>query len=381
MNNSDWCWRNPVNVVFKTGGFEDFISKLPYQKIALVTTKGFRKRGIVDNVDFLLGAKLASILDSVEPNPSIELVVELSTSLRKNKPDCILAIGGGSAIDSAKGIARVLAEEPTWSLRDHLVSQNPCKFVNDIPIIAIPTTAGTGAEVTSFGTIWDHASNKKYSVSGTDLYPKTVLLDPELTISVPLETTVSSGLDVVSHALESTWNKNASNITLSLCERSLKLSLKTLDELIHEPQNIDLREKMMEASLLSGLAISQTRTALAHSISYPLTTHFGLPHGFACSFTLPEILKFNAEEDDGRLYRLSNALDYDSIDSFYSGLKSFFEKIQLRNYFRKYIEKADEIKNLVDFMITPDRSNNNIRKVVDSDIHYILENSLKVYSY
>ena len=137
----------------------------------------------------------------------------------------------------------------------------------------------------------------------------------------------------------------------------------------------------MEASLLSGLAISQTRTALAHSISYPLTTHFGLPHGFACSFTLPEILKFNAEEDDGRLNRLSNALDYDSIDSFYSGLKSLFEKIQLRNYFRKYIEKADEIKNLVDFMITPDRSNNNIRKVVDSDIHYILDNSLKVYSY
>jgi len=381
MKRPDWRWSNPVEIVCKTGGFQEFIKKLPYQKVALVTTRGFRKRGIVEKVESFLGSQLAYILDSVQPNPSIDLVVELSASLQKSKPDCLLAIGGGSAIDSAKGIARVLGEDTSWSLSDHLVAQIPCSVGTDIPIIAIPTTAGTGAEVTSFGTIWDHDSNKKYSVTGADLYPKTVLLDPELTISVPLETTVSSGLDVVSHALESTWNKNASNITLSLCERSLKISLKTLDELILEPQNIDLREKMMEASLLSGLAISQTRTALAHSISYPLTTHFGLPHGFACSFTLPEILKFNAEEDDGRLNRLSNALDYDSIDSFYSGLKSFFEKIQLRNYFRKYIEKADEIKNLVDFMITPDRSNNNIRKVVDSDIHYILDNSLKVYSY
>jgi alcohol dehydrogenase len=380
MKRPDWRWSNPVEIVSKTGGFQEFIKKLPYQKVALVTTRGFRKRGIVEEVESFLGSQLAYILDSVQPNPSIDLVVKLSASLQKNKPDCLLAIGGGSSIDSAKGIARVLGEDTSWSLRDHLVDQIPCSVGNDIPIIAIPTTAGTGAEVTSFGTIWDHASNKKYSVTGDDLYPKNVLLDPELTISVPLETTVSSGLDVVSHALESTWNKNASNITLSLCERSLKISLKTLEELILGPQNIDLRGKMMEASLLSGLAISQTRTALAHSISYPLTTHFGLPHGFACSFTLPEILKFNAEEDDGRLNRLSSALDYDSIDSFYSGLKSLFEKIQLRNYFRKYIEKADEIKNLVDFMTTPDRSNNNIRKVVNSDFHYILDNSLKVYS-
>ena len=216
----------------------------------------------------------------------------------KNKPDCLLAIGERHR--SAKGIARVLGEDTSWSLRDHLVAQNPIVNGNKIPIIAIPTTAGTGAEVTSFGTIWDNAFNKKYSVTGIDLYPNTALLDSELTISVPLETTVSTGLDVVSHALESTWNKNASNITLSFCEKSLKIALSTLGKLILDPQDIFLREKMMEASLLSGLAISQTRTSLAHSISYPLTTHFGLPHGFACSFSLPEILKFNAEEDDGR---------------------------------------------------------------------------------
>ena len=381
MNRSNWCWINPVEIIFRTGGFEDFIKKLSYRKVALVTTKGFRERGMVEKIEILLGTKLASILDSVQPNPSIDSIIEFGISLRKNKPDCLLAIGGGSAIDSAKGIARVLGEDTSWSLRDHLVAQNPFVNGNKIPIIAIPTTAGTGAEVTSFGTIWDHASNKKYSVTGIDLYPKTALLDSELTISVPLETTVSTGLDVVSHALESTWNKNASNITLSFCEKSLKIALSTLGKLILDPQDIVLREKMMEASLLSGLAISQTRTSLAHSISYPLTTHFGLPHGFACSFSLPEILKFNAEEDDGRLNGLSTALDYDSIDSFYRGLKIFLEKIQLRNYLRKYIEKADEIQNLVDFMITPDRSNNNIRQVVNSDIHYILNNSLKVYSY
>jgi len=379
MNRADWRWSNPVRIIFKAGGFDDFIKKLPYGKIVVVTTKGFRKRGIVEKVEFLLGPRLAGILDSVRPNPSIDLVVEMSASLQKNKPDCILAIGGGSAIDSAKGIARVLGENSSWSLREHLVTQNPTSGGNDIPIIAIPTTAGTGAEVTSFGTIWDHANNRKYSVAGSDLYPKTALLDPELTTSVPLETTVSSGLDVISHALESTWNKNASSITLSLCEQSLKLSLKTLEKLVIEPQNLELRGKMMEASLLAGLAISQTRTALAHSISYPLTTHYGLPHGFACSFSLPEILKFNAEEDDGRIRNLSVALDYETADSFYLGLKGLFERVKMKNYFKKYIENVSEIKDLADLMITPARADHNIRNISLDNVHYIIEESIKLY--
>lgn len=373
MKRPDWRWSNPVEIVFKTGGFQEFIKKLPYQKVALVTTRGFRKRGIVEKVESFLGSQLAYILDSVEPNPSIDLVVKLSASLQKNKPDCLLAIGGGSAIDSAKGIARVLGEDINWSLREHLVADNPFTYGNDIPIIAIPTTAGTGAEVTSFGTIWDHDSNKKYSVTGADLYPKTVLLDPELTISVPLETTVSSGLDVVSHALESTWNKNASNITLSLCERSLKISLKTLDQLILEPQDIDLREKMMAASLLSGLAISQTRTALAHSISYPLTTYFGLPHGFACSFTLPAILDYNSKVDDGRLSSLAESLGHKSMEGFRDEIVSIFQKVNLKKYLEMYISDFSLVKNNVSLMINPDRADHNLRAVMSADISGLLD--------
>lgn len=380
MNTEDWRWINPVNIIFQTGGFEDFLEALAYQNIALVTTKGLKKRGILDKVQNLLGPKLTCILDSVQPNPSIESIIELSSSLKKNKPDCLLAIGGGSTLDSAKGIARVLSEGSGWSLRDHLVGKTPCSSRSAIPIIAIPTTAGTGAEVTSFGTIWDHNENKKYSVTGDDLYPKTALLDPELTITLPNEVTVSSGLDTISHALESVWNKNSNIITLSFCKESLKLSLNTLGKLVLDPKNIHFREKMMEASFLAGLAISQTRTALAHSISYPLTSYYGLPHGFACSFTLPEILKFNAETDDGRLKQLASSLDYETLDSFYLGLISLFEKIHLKEHLKKYINKLKEIEKFADLMITPSRSDFNMRSIVLDDVHNILENSLKIYT-
>jgi alcohol dehydrogenase len=221
--------------------------------------------------------------------------------------------------------------------------------------------------------MWNHAETQKFSVVGQDLYPQIAFLDPELTNTLPEEITITSALDAMSHALESVWNKNANEITLAYSRKSLELSLNYLTALLAEPSNLFLRGKLMEASLLAGYAISQTRTALAHSISYPLTSMFGLPHGFACSFSLPAILDYNSKVDDGRLSSLAESLGHKSMEGFRDEIVSIFQKVNLKKYLEMYISDFSLVKNNISLMINPDRADHNLRAVMSGDISGLLD--------
>lgn len=141
-----------------------------------------------------------------------------------------------------------------------------------------------------FATVWDHTANKKYSVTGDRTFPDYAILDPQLTLSLPEDETLYTALDTISHALESLWNKNRTVISETYALRALVLANEALPALLTAPEDLGQRERMQQASMLAGLAICTTRTAIAHAISYPMTLHYGVPHGLACSFTLPEIL-------------------------------------------------------------------------------------------
>ena len=159
----------------------------------------------------------------------------------------------------------------------------------------MPTTAGTGSEVTSWATVWDTQSGKKYSLSRPNLYPKHALVDPTLMIGKPRQLTISTGLDALSHALESLWNVNANPISAHHAVVAAREILAVLPQLVNDLQNLELRSRMAAAALSAGLAFSNTRTAIAHSISYPVTLHHDVVHGIACSFTLPMVLRSVAE--------------------------------------------------------------------------------------
>jgi phosphonate metabolism-associated iron-containing alcohol dehydrogenase len=159
-----------------------------------------------------------------------------------------------------------------------------------IPIISIPTTAGTGSEVTPYSTIWDAQEKKKYSLNLPDLFCELAIYDPVLTLSVPKQITIQTGLDTLSHALESIWNKNASPITVSYAVRSAKLVMENLVELSNDLKNVERRSNLMKACMYAGFAFSNTQTAAAHAMSYYITTHKGIGHGVACSFTLPGLI-------------------------------------------------------------------------------------------
>lgn len=378
MSLQNWNYFNPVRVVFAPGAVARLDEIVSFQRVVLVTSPGFTRRGVTDRVRQSLGKRLVAVLDDVKPNPDVRDIDVQAARIRGLHPDCILALGGGSSMDTAKALAKLMTQSEAASVARYFREDSIWQDSAALPLVTVPTTAGTGSEVTPFATVWDFETHKKHSVTGVDLYAHTAILDPELMVGLPHEVTISSGLDAVSHALESVWNRNASVVTLGLASKSLQLSLDALPRLHADGTDAVARGDMMQASLLAGLAISQTRTALAHSISYPLTAHFGLPHGVACSFTLPALLRFNAKVDDGRLKCLASAVGYGSATALADGLETIFSGLEIAGLFTKYIPEAHDVMSLMEEMLTPGRADNNLRDASVDDIRHLLQNSLSL---
>ena len=253
---------------------------------------------------------------------------------------------------------RAHASSPGWLAR-HLRDAEP--FASEFappPIIAIPTTAGTGSEVTMWGTIWDEQTAGKHSISHPALYPETALLDPELTLSVPRETTVASALDALSHAMEAIWNRAANPVSDALATGAIGLIPGALRSVLAAPGDTAAREALLKGSLLAGLAISSTRTALAHSISYPLTAELGLPHGIACSITLPELLLAVAESQPDRAGLIVDALGQPSAAAAADELRALFADAGTAEVVRRHIPSTSALGAVKGGFIAPGRAEN-----------------------
>jgi alcohol dehydrogenase len=376
MNPSSWTHFNPVRVIFHPGELARLADHVDSRRVALVTSPGFRRRGLITVIEQLLDERLLAVVDNVKPNPDVIDVQAQAELLRPVAPDTLVALGGGSTIDTAKALARLLSQREGPSLAGLLRGDAQAASVPALPVVAIPTTSGTGAEVTPFGTVWDYAQKKKYSITGEDLFPRLAILDPDLTLQLPEAVTIASGLDSISHALESAWNRNATPVTLGLVTRSLQLSMRALPAIKDNPADTEARARMMQASTLAGLAISQSRTALAHAISYPLTANFSLPHGLACSFTLPALLEFNAASDDGRLADLARSLGYASTREFANGLSSLFRRLGVGGYLSAYLPDRQSVMALSSQMFAPGRAENNLRHGSEEDVRMIVAEAL-----
>lgn len=344
-----------------------------------LTGPACRPCSLVSRIEELLNGRVAFVLDTVTPNPSLEYIDELRNVQGLGTADSIIALGGGSSLDTAKALSRILKSQRDKPLSDLFWKGTGIGADGAVPIIAIPTTAGTGSEVTPTATIWDYKAGMKRSLCGDDLYPMAAIADPTLTYSLPESITMSSGLDAVSHALESIWNNNANPVSLMLATQSLRLSLDALPRLKMNGHDHQARSSMMQASLMAGLAISQTRTALSHSISYPLTMEFGIPHGIACSFALPEILEYNASSDDGRLETLAADIGRDTTSSLGIELRRLLKQLVSDTDYRNDIIEIPLTLDLRRRMFTKGRADNNLRPVELDDLDGILREALSRY--
>lgn len=309
-----FAYHNPVRIVFDST-LESALSALADTgEILLVISASLARRGLADVVRSR--ANIVQVVDSIAPNPELDALQALKMSLEPHS--AILAIGGGSVMDSAKFL----------SLCGDVVVQNGSLAVQNlagnVPIFALPSTAGSGSELTPWATIWDRAHERKYSLHDSCLFPHSTFYIPELTASLPLLPTVHSALDSLSHAFESVWNKNANPIATMHALESIRLTLENLPILAQNLHDMHARTTQMRASMHAALAFCSTQTALAHAISYPLTMRLGLPHGLACSFTLPLLLRHCTNEAQHLLI------------PFQPRLERLFETLHISNNPRDY---------------------------------------------
>ena len=307
-----------------------------------------------------------------ESNPSITDIIEITNKYRNGSIELIIGLGGGSAMDVAKIISvSIPAINKDIQIDDLLNDSTLFSHFKEIDCIQVPTTAGTGSEVTPFATMWDYESQQKKSLSHPLMFAKKAFIDPDFLSGIPIEVAISTGLDALNQAFESIWNLNANIFTRPLSRRGVVLALKGLPVINEISDDPELRDQLMLASLFAGLAISQTRTSICHSISYPLTLRYGIEHGIACSFSILEVFKYNSEfiKDDLELIEFELKLDP------YLELENIIKQHGVNAHLAKSLPNKSIFSKSIEDFITAGRLDNNIKKCNRNDLTKIIIDS------
>ena len=303
-----WNYMQPVEIVFKSGiakELDDFLSKRGFSRGILVCDEFFIESGLAREI------WAHDIYSDIRPNPTLENADNCAKAIIDSKAEFVLALGGGSVLDCAK-IAVALAKSGQKSADIHSGREKLTAGSGPsvLPVIAIPTTAGTGSEVTCVSVLTDESLGKKAPILDPCLYPKIALIDPELTVSMPPKVTASTGLDALAHALEGFWSKNHQPICEAMSLAAARKVFGALPKAYMNGDNLQARTKMCEASVIAGLSFALPKTAGSHACSYPLTAKYNMSHGEACAFTLAAFTRINAEVEYKRLHRFAKRLGF-----------------------------------------------------------------------
>lgn len=352
-------YHNPVAIRVGAGSVEALPELLAGRHAILVTFPEARGLGLVDRLTTILGPACVGVEDRIDPNPDVSYLASMYERFWRDHPDVesIVAVGGGSAIDTAKALMVGTASGRFDELIALLATGKVFRPARTKALIAVPTTAGTGSEVTPWATIWDKAAGKKHSLHLPETWPEVAVVDAELMLTLPVSVTVHSGLDALSHSLEAIWNINANPISDTFAVAAAREVMETLPALVADLGNARLRSRMAIAATKAGMAFSNTKTALAHSISYEMTLRFGVPHGIACSFTLPMVLGRATGADSGRDAVLAQVFDGD-LASGPQRLRAFLASVGVKTEFSAYGVSEEESRAMVSFALGGVRGKN-----------------------
>ena len=368
-----WIYNLPTKVVFGVGSIEkisDIVKPLNSRKIFLVTGKqSMRVSGLTSQILLKLNAHKVFVYDKVGHNPLASEVEEGVAVLRNEKSDLVIGLGGGSVIDFAKSIA--IFSQNSNLMSDCLVKNY--EIANEgLPVIAIPTTAGTGSEVTQYASIVHEGLKKKISLTHDFCRPRIAVVDPSLTLTLPKFVTATTGMDALSQCIEAYWSKNHMPISDLFALAGIKLVFDNLLNACNFQENIEFRINLSLASLYSGIAISIAKTTIVHSVSYPLTVHFGVPHGLACSLTLPSFIRFNSGTDQNRVLTMANEVGYKTIEEFVLKIEEIISGAKLPTRLSGVGIKSENIDLIIKEGFRSDRAANNPKEVKANDLKEIL---------
>ena len=316
----------------------------------LVTGKSSAKKsGVLDDLLPILVKNDISytIFDKIRENPTLDSVHEGAKLLKEAKCDFVIGIGGGSPIDAAKTINLIASNN--LSGKEFYQAE---KVKKALPLIAIPTTSGTGSEVTPFSVITDLETSRKAGYGNPINFPKVSFLDPKYTVSLPANITRDTAIDALSHLLEGIYSKKRNFINYPILFKGVKLILQNLKPCLLDPTNLKYRENLMLASMYGGIVISQTSTTIQHSIGYPLTTAFGLSHGLANGIAMKPVMKMFYPYLNKELDELFNYVEI-TRHEFFEWLDQFRMRPQIDLTDDFINEKANEVCKSRNMAINP----------------------------
>lgn len=283
-----------AHTVFGAGsvaGLADAVKGLGGSRVFLVTDEGLVTSGLIAEVAARLTAAglEVAVFSDLRPNPASEDIAAGGRALRSFGQAVVVGLGGGTSLDGAKGISLAAANDvPIHELDFRMQVPNP-----GLPVIAIPTTAGTGSETNAFGVIEDHEAHRKFYIGNSSVAPKVVILDPALTTGLPAAPTAATGMDALTHALESLMARSANPFSHGLDLEVVRMVHRWLPVAVESGDDLEARAQMLLAAHLAGLAFANTGLGLAHALGHTLSALLGTAHGVALAVVLPSVMEFN----------------------------------------------------------------------------------------
>ena len=352
--NMQW-FKVPEKIYFEAGSI-GYLEKMPdIERAFIVTDESMVKLGYVDKILYHLRNRKqyvhSQIFSEVESDPSFDTIKKGVKAMETFNPDVVIALGGGSPIDAAKGMW-LFYEHPDadvegLKLKFMDIRKRTYKFPKlgeKCKMVAIPTTSGTGSEVTSFAVITDKEKNKKYPLADYELTPDVAIVDPDLVMSLPKSITADTGMDVLTHSIESYVSNMASDYTDGLAEKAAELIMNYLETAYNNGSDRQAREKVHNASTIAGMSFTNAFLGINHSLAHKMGAEFHLPHGRINAILLPYVIKYNSSKPtkfvsfpkyeyfiaDEKYYQLAKKLGL-KADTKEEGIKSLIEKIQEMN--------------------------------------------------
>ncbi len=359
-----WNYTEPVNIRFGAGilgKLKNIAKEMGLDRGILVCDPFFATNGLADRIMDENKELLIAEYSNISPNPETREVDACAQIMRKEKIQFTVALGGGSSMDCAKAASTVCFTNNSIE-KYHMTGVALPK--EHLPIIAIPTTAGTGSEVTCVSVLSNHLLGKKGPINNDNFYPQVALIDPELTYTLPKFQTASCGIDVLCHALEGFWSKGHQPICDALALHGARLVFQYLRRAYENGNDTEAREKMAEASVIAGLAFTLPKTTSSHACSFPLTNFYHIPHGEACGLTLDYFARINAKasgEDGKRINSFALQLGFKDMYELADAIAQLKKDINLRTDLKEFHLTDEQVKELVNASHHPNMLNNPVK--------------------
>lgn len=356
-----WDYEQPVRILFGTGRVREIpelAARMGVGGGVVVADPFFVRNGLADRLVAESGGTLVASFGEFSPNPDVSEVDACAALLRRVGAGFVVAVGGGSSLDVAKAAASICLTDD--SISEYHGTGKPMPQEH-LPIIAVPTTAGTGSEVTCVAVLTDRALGKKAPIVSDGFYPTYAIVDPEMTYSVPPHVTASTGMDVLSQAIEGYWSKGHQPVCDACALHAARLVFQYLPRAVADGANDhEAREMMCEASVIAGLAFTLPKTTSSHACSFPLTNLLGIPHGEACGLTLDWFIRVNKDAQNGRVQRFARDLGFADADAMADAVAALKRRVGLRTGLKDLELSEDRIADLVRISRHPNLYNNPI---------------------